>query len=389
MGYLSPRFGVFLGPHHPLEENPTLSLARDVELIQLLEALDYDEVWVGEHHSGGFEIIPAPEIFIAAAAERTQRIRLGTGVKSVPFHHPLIVADQMVQLDHMTRGRVMFGAGPGALPTDAYQLGIEPNAQRRRMTEALDAIVPLMEGETVNMETDWFTLKNAKLQLGSYTRPTMEMAVTSVRSPSGALCAGKFGAGLLVLGGVSDEALERQSENWQICEETAKKNSKSVHRRQWRITVMTHLAESIDQAKKDLDFGLQKWVNYSHEVLPNSPFPRTEKDPLNWGIENKVLVVGTPDDVIKEIKRVQDLTGGFGVYLLFAHNFVPWEAAKRSYELMARYVMPYFKNTNSPRHQSYSSAKTIHDDLQADFNNAVDDAKRAYQERQKSGTLGK
>ena len=372
------RFGVFLAPHHPLEENPTLALARDLELIQWLDALDYDEVWVGEHHSGGFEIIPAPEIFLAAAAERTQRIRLGTGVKSLPFHHPLIVADQMVQLDHMTRGRVMFGAGPGALPTDAYQLGIEPTDQRRRMTEALDAIVPLMEGEKVTMKTDWFTLNNAKLQLTSYTKPMMEMAVTSVRSPSGALCAGRFGAGLLVLGGASNEALERQTENWRICEETAQANGRTVERRQWRITVMTHLAETSDKAKKDLEFGLQKWVDYSHDVLPNSPFPLDETDSINWGIENKVLVVGTPDDVIKEIDRMQKLTGGFGVYLLFAHNFVPWEAAKRSYELMARYVIPYFKDSNRARVESYESAKSGHSDLQADFNQAIDDATKSY-----------
>ena len=175
----SLRFGVFLGPHHPLDENPTLALERDLELIELLDDLDYDEVWVGEHHSGGFEIIASPEIFIAAAAERTNYIKLGTGVKTVSFHHPLIVADQMVQLDHMTRGRVMFGAGPGALPTDAYQMGVEPGDQRRRMSEALDAIVPLMEGETVSMETDWFTLKNAKLQLGSYSKPMICLLYTS------------------------------------------------------------------------------------------------------------------------------------------------------------------------------------------------------------------
>ena len=214
------RFGVFLGPHHALNENPTLALERDLKLVELLDDLDYDEVWIGEHHSGGFEIIAAPEIFLAAAAERTKRIKLGTGVKTVSFSHPMIVADQLVQLDHMTRGRVMFGAGPGALPTDAYQMGINPGDQRRRMTEALDAIVPLMEGETVSMETDWFTLNNAKLHLGSYSKPRMEMAVTSVRSPAGALCAGKYGAGLLVLGGISDKALAAQAENWKICEET-------------------------------------------------------------------------------------------------------------------------------------------------------------------------
>jgi limonene 1,2-monooxygenase len=375
----SLKFGAFLGPHHSLNENPTLALERDLELVELLNALDYDEFWIGEHHSGGFEIISAPEIFIAAAAERTTRIKLGTGVKTVSFHHPLIVADQMVQLDHMTRGRCIFGAGPGALPTDAYRMGIKPGDQRRRMSEALDAIVPLMVGESVTMKTDWFTLNNAKLQLNSYTKPMMEMAVTSVRSPAGALCAGKFGAGLLVLGGVSDKALKIQTENWRICQETAKKHSQTINRQQWRITVMVHLAETKKQAYKDLDFGLQKWVDYSHSVLPASPFPTGEKDPLTWGINNKLLLIGTPEDLVKEIERIQELSGGFGTFLFFANNFAPWEATKHSYELAARYVFPHFQNTNSLRQESFNEAKIQHDELQTDYLHAVDTASKNYQ----------
>jgi limonene 1,2-monooxygenase len=380
----SLRFGVFLGPHHALNENPTLALERDLKLVELLDDLDYDEVWIGEHHSGGFEIIAAPEIFLAAAAERTKRIKLGTGVKTVSFSHPMIVADQLVQLDHMTRGRVMFGAGPGALPTDAYQMGINPGDQRRRMTEALDAIVPLMEGETVSMETDWFTLNNAKLHLGSYSKPRMEMAVTSVRSPAGALCAGKYGAGLLVLGGISDKALAAQAENWKICKETAEANNQTVECRQWRITVMTHLAETKEQALKDMEFGLQNWVDYSHHVLPASPFQNDGEDPLKWGMENKLLIVGTPEDAIKEIERAREMAGGFGTFLFFGHNFVPWEATKRSYELAARYVFPHFKNTNLPRQESYDIAHSGHDKLQADFMQAVDKASGAYEDSKKT-----
>lgn len=371
------KFGVFLGPHHPYDENPTLAIDRDLQLVEVLDALDYDEVWIGEHHSGGFEIIPAPEIFLAAAAERSKYIKLGTGVKTVSFTHPFIVADQMVQLDHMTRGRVMFGAGPGALPSDAYQMGIAPADQRRRMTEALDAIVPLMEGETVSMETDWFMLKEARLQLASYTKPMMEMAVTSVRSPSGALCAGKYGAGLLVLGGTSDEALANQKENWRICEETAAKHNRTVNRSQWRITVMAHIAETKEQAMKDMEFGLQKWIDYSHHVLPASRFPEGV-DPLKWGMENGALLIGTPDDMIEEVERVQKHTGGFGTFLFFGHNFAPWEATKRSYELTARYVFPHFQGSNQPRADSYNTARAIHDEIKADFKNAVDTAKDNY-----------
>ncbi len=150
------RFGIFMAPFHPVHENPALCLQRDFELIEHLDALGYDEAWIGEHHSAGYEIIASPEVFIAAAAERTRHIRFGTGVSSLPYHHPLILADRIMQLDYQTRGRVMFGVGPGALPSDAFMMGIDPLKQRDMMTEALRALVPLLRGETVNMKPDWF-----------------------------------------------------------------------------------------------------------------------------------------------------------------------------------------------------------------------------------------
>src|SRR5919204_5882800 len=124
------RFGLFMAPFHPVGQNPTLALERDLDLIVHLDSLGFDEAWIGEHHSAGYEIIPSPEVFIAGAAERTRHIRLGTGVSSLPYHHPLILADRVQQLDHQTRGRFMFGVGPGALPSDAHMMGIDPLRQR-------------------------------------------------------------------------------------------------------------------------------------------------------------------------------------------------------------------------------------------------------------------
>src|SRR5688572_12085582 len=95
------RAGVFLAPFHPVDEDPTLAIQRDLALMEHLDALGFDEAWIGEHHSAGYEIIASPELFIAAAAERTRRIRLGTGVISLPYHNPLMVADRIIQLDHM------------------------------------------------------------------------------------------------------------------------------------------------------------------------------------------------------------------------------------------------------------------------------------------------
>jgi len=143
------RFGIFLPPMHPVGQNPTLSIHRDLELIQYLDALGFDEAWIGEHHSSGYETIASPEVFIAMAAAMTKRIKLGTGVSSLPYHHPLILADRIVLLDHLTRGRAMFGVGPGQLASDASMLGIDVDSQRRMMEESFDVIMRLFAGEAV------------------------------------------------------------------------------------------------------------------------------------------------------------------------------------------------------------------------------------------------
>jgi limonene 1,2-monooxygenase len=177
--------GVFLAPFHPLDENPLLAIDRDMELLVHLDRLNYHEAWIGEHHSGGFEIIACPEMFIAAAAERTRHIRLGTGVVSLPYHNPFTVAGRLMQLDYMTRGRAMFGVGPGSLIYDAVKMGLKAEDQRRKLDESLDVIMDLMQGGMVTKKTDWFDLQEARLQLKSYSQPMMEMAVASSRSPVG------------------------------------------------------------------------------------------------------------------------------------------------------------------------------------------------------------
>src|SRR5947207_2792942 len=195
------RNGIFLAPFHALDQDPTEALHRDLELIEHLDRLGYEEAWIGEHHSAGFEIIASPEVFIASAAARTTHIKLGTGVSSLPYHHPLMLADRIVLLDHLTKGRMMFGVGPGALPSDAFMMGIPTDKQRERMEESLEVMLRLFNGERVTHESDWFVLNDAKLQLAPYS--DFDIAVAAQVSPSGPRCAGRFGLGLLSIGATS------------------------------------------------------------------------------------------------------------------------------------------------------------------------------------------
>lgn len=347
------RFGAFIAPFHPLKENPTMALERDIELVQWMDHLGFEEAWIGEHHSAGFELIASPELFIATLAERTKHIRLGTGVSSLPYHHPLMLADRINQLDHITRGRVMFGVGPGALPSDAYMMGIEVAKQRDMMDEALDVIVPLLRGETVTKKTDWFTLNEARLQMTPYSRPSVEITVASQVSPTGASAAGRHGAGLLSIGATNAGGFNALASNWAIAQDIAKDNGQTVDRSRWRLVGPMHIAETREQARADVRFGLDNWLTYFREVAALPLAPDDGGDPVDALIASGMAVIGTPDDAIAQIARLKEQSGGFGCFLMMAHNWADFAQTKRSYELMAHYVFPKFQQLSPNREASF------------------------------------
>ena len=339
------RFGIFLAPHHPIGENPTLQLQSDLKLASQLDELGYDEFWCGEHHSTGWEVIASPEIFLAAAAERTQRIKLGTGVISLPYHHPFMVAQRLVQLDHQSRGRLIFGSGPGALPSDAHTLGLDPMLLRDRQDEAMGVIRKLFEGEErFSYESDWFKLRDAKLHLKPLQK-NMEFAVASQISPSGMTLAGKHQAGVLSIGAMVAEGMRSLPTQWSFAEESAAKHGNSVDRKNWRIVMNWHIAETRKEARLQAKEGLLRHNNdYSVATLnPDEGTIYKSPDDAVDGVafsENSTAVIGTPDDLIAKIKEMISITGGFGCVIGFAHDWANRENTLKSWDLVARYVIP-------------------------------------------------
>ena len=352
------RFGAFIAPFHGLHGNPTLQLRRDLELAVLLDDLGYDEVWFGEHHSGGYETIASPELMIAAAAERTKRIRLGTGVNSLSYHHPYILADRIMQLDHLTMGRAMLGIGPGQLPSDAFMLGIDPRHQRDMMIEAAEVILPLLRGEVVSRETDWFTLDEARLQLRAWSPEGIEVAVASTSSPTGAVLAGRLGLSMLALAATDPTGFDALDANWEHYERTSAEHGNPADRARWRVVAAMHLAETREQAQRDMEHGVLTLCGYM-EGMGNTKLPWTgsPQEALQHWTTNGfpvfgVATVGTPDDAIATIQRLSAKTEGFGTFLFLAHNCASWEATKRSYELFAEHVIPACRRMNDGRDDS-------------------------------------
>jgi limonene 1,2-monooxygenase len=338
------RFGAFLAPHHPIGEHPMLQFRRDLDLVEHLDKLGYDEFWCGEHHSSGWEMIASPEMFLAAAAERSKRIRLATGVVSLPYHHPFNVAQRMVQLDHMSGGRAIFGSGPGALASDAHTLGVDPMVLRDRQDEAIGIIRRLFQGERVTCRSEWFNLNDAALQLLPLQQE-MEFAVASQISPSGMTLAGKHGIGIISIGSLSQEGLNALPTQWGFAEAAAAKHGQTVNRKNWRVLLSWHIAETREKAREQARDGLFRHHNEYITGTLQRPGAKPFKTPdqavdLTAYSDGAVATIGTPDDLVARIKQVLEMSGGFGTVVGFVHDWANPENTVRSWDMVARYVVP-------------------------------------------------
>ncbi|MBI3743675.1 MAG: LLM class flavin-dependent oxidoreductase [Chloroflexi bacterium] len=358
------KFGFFLMPAHHPAQNPTLIYERDLRTIEYAESLGYDEFWIGEHHTGGWEIIPAPDVFISAAAQRTKRIRLGTGVVNLPYHHPFHVAERMAMLDHLTYGRVTLGVGPGALPPDIKMFGVEPAKMRPMMDESLDIILKLFRTDgPVTYEGQYWTLKDMELQVKSYQQPHVPVAVASTGRQHSLELAATYGLQVLSANfqvGASGEAMGKQ---WAMLESLSKQKGTVPSRPDWRIANYVYVADTREKAIEDIEKGateeLREYffplgVKPSYEDYPGQPASEID---LAQAIRKRGWIIGNPDDCIQQLQEMYKGTGGFGGLLITAVEWTSWSNWDHSLELFARYVAPEFQHSNRGMVRSWNQLK--------------------------------
>lgn len=345
-------FGIFLPPHHvPVGGNPTYWLDRDVRLVQELDFMGYDEAWFGEHHSCGVELIGDPMMFIAHCAQVTKRIKLGTGVVSLPYHNPFLIADRLIQLDHLTKGRAMLGVGPGALPTDAKMLGIDPANQRKYLEGDVDVLMHLLRSdEPISVETDRYKLVEARLQLDAYTDPHPEVATAAIISPSGPRLVGKHGLGMISVGAtMSQEGFDMLALHWDVVEQRAAECGQTTDRSKWRLVGPLHIAETRDKAIEEVKYGIDAWFDYLQHTAAAPQLTvlgESTQERIDFVIESGMGVIGTYEDAIEKIEQLwEQSNGGFGKYLIFAHDWARWNETLNSFHLFSHHVIPHFKKT--------------------------------------------
>ncbi|MBM3487471.1 MAG: LLM class flavin-dependent oxidoreductase [Alphaproteobacteria bacterium] len=346
------KFSFFMMPIHHPTENPALAFQRDIEMIHLADALDFDEFMIGEHHSGGWETMPCPEMALAMAAAKAHRIRLGTSVVNLPFHHPFHVAERIAFLDHLTRGRAILGVGPSNLSTDKRLFNTPQDKLYPMMFEALEIIIKLLEtADPFDHDGAFWSFRDLRLQLRSYQAPRLPIAIaSSTGSPQILEMAGRHD--MILMSGVGKNRPTNHADNWTIVERAAAKAGKTARRENWRIANYFYLAETREEAWADVSASIMRDAEYFsaiglkmiYEAYPGQPYseftPRSCADRRDW-------VIGTPDDAIAWIEQKNRETGGIGGIMLTTHEWVEPVKMRRSIELFARYVMPHFRGHNA------------------------------------------
>lgn len=350
------KFGSLWFPLHSPTRSPAVQLEGDLRLAELLDVLGYDEMWFGEHHSGGWEMIGSPELMIAAAAQRTKNLRLGTGVTSLPYHHPFILLDRMLQLDNMTRGRLILGMGPGSLAKDARSMGYDSLEVRRMMEESLGAIVDMLRyAGPVSRKTDWFVLEDAVQQWRPWG-DRLDLRVAHAVSPSGPRLAGRYGTGMVSVAASSPAGYEALRDAWSIAEARAEQYGQQVSRDKWAIGYFIHVADTEREAREEVKHGLAEFIRYlSVASFFSVPQDLSLDDAIDYMNENGMAVVGAPDRAIARIEEIQAQTGGFGTLLVLGQDWANPEDTRKSYSVLADKVIPYFKNHLAGRAEGYDN----------------------------------
>ena len=295
-----------------------------------------------------WEIIPSPEIFISAAAQRTKRIRLGTGVVNLPYHHPFDVAERIAFLDHLTKGRLDFGVGPGILTTDVKLFGLDPKEVRPMMEESIEIITMLFKQKgPVTYEGKYWTIKERELMLKPYQEPHTPMAVASMGGPHGTSIAAKYGLQLLSGSFLTAMTSEQLRAQWESAEQQAKQHGTTMHRQDWRVVMYVYLAETKEQALKDIEMRMSReQLEYFQPLsakIRGTPYNPHAKFDVPKMARERQYIVTDPAGCVEWLKDLERVTGGIGGLLIVSTDWTTRENWLKSMELFARYVMPEFK----------------------------------------------
>jgi natural product biosynthesis luciferase-like monooxygenase protein len=316
-------------------------LRKTVDQLVSAEAHGYDSIWVNEHHFhryGG--MMPSLPTMLAAVAQRTARVRLGTSVVVLPLHHPLEIAEQMAMVDLLSGGRLEFGVGRGFVAHDYEVMGVPYGDAQARLIESLEVIRKAWSGEPFSHHGRYYDFEDVQVWPRPEQRPEPPIWIACSNTPANFAWAGTQGFNLMTIGytkpiGETAALTRIYRDAW----------AAAGHDRPMALATHYHVvvAENRAEARRIAEAALAEHVRLNHASrslakLEVGPVPN--RVPIEQLVDEGRLIAGDPDDCLRLLRLVGSEVGTTETHCLFQFGNIDFETAQRSLELFAREVMP-------------------------------------------------
>jgi natural product biosynthesis luciferase-like monooxygenase protein len=331
-------------------ESPEL-YARWLEQIDAAEDFGFDSLWVTEHHFRRFGGMSSnPQMLLAAAAQRTRRMRLGTAVSLLPMHHPIRIAEDFAILDLLSDGRVDFGAGRGMHPLEYAVFNADWSTAQRRLPEALDVIVRAWSGELFEWSGEYYRYPKIRVYPVPRQKPHPPIYVTAQRDPESFRMVGRRGHHLLTLPWLfsSDVHRVRLAPYFEgLREEGHRPETKEIF-----VMYPAYVAETDAQARSEVIDHWHRWRAFALEALNLEPskgeayervFRHLDYDAM---IGDSRVLFGGPESCARILERMIEAVGPTQIGLVFHFGGLAQQKVLGSMERFARFVMPAFRKAS-------------------------------------------
>ena len=358
------QLGMFLMPLHPIGRSLAELLAENTEKAVFADRLGFSELWVGEHFTIKTEPITAPLMFMSSLLDKTKRIKFGTGVVCLPQHHPAVVAAEVSLFDHMSKGRLLFGIGPGGAPSDFEIFKTEDaKARNAAMMESIDMILDMWSHDPpYEIHGKFWDIRMAESVMEEYgvgyiwppyQRPHPPIALSAMSPFSGSVrTAGERGWSPISAGFIPAYSV---ASHWEMYQKGCEAAGRPAKGKDWRVARNIFVCESAGEARdhvQDREAPSYFYFDYISNLLRKAGFvqiiktdPEMADDAVTAeGVIEDVVIAGTPDSVVDQLVAFREEVGPFGTLILVG---VDWGGAygareRRSMQLLAEKVMPRF-----------------------------------------------
>ena len=310
------------------------------ERLRLLEVADsagFLGYHLAEHHFTPLGMAPSPALFLSAAAQRTQRIRLGPLGCLLPLYQPLRLIEEVCMLDQLSNGRLDLGFGRGISPYELGYFGVDSSESRAIMEECLAVLVEGLTQERLTYHGKYFQFQDVPMELQPLQQPYPQLwypthALESVKY------AASQGYNLVTLGpaGQVRQNVDTYWETWAAHQHDEGRLNSHVSEPQVGVMRQVLVADTNDQALAVAQAAHANWY-YSITKLWHEHGDHTPDELFAWepSRQNQTIIFGSPERVKEQVEELMEQTGCNYLICAFAWGALTHEQSIHSLRLFA------------------------------------------------------